>query len=90
MTAPFSISLLGAASLTAILIWASAYVLVAGLRGMSQPGLELAHRRTIGRFTLAGVAVLLVIAAIAAIGNLRGEDAEPQERQAADVGNSAA
>lgn len=90
MTMPISISLIGAASLAAGLIAASSHVLVQGLRSMSRPGLELAHRRMIGRYMLAGVVGLFLIAAIVAVWNLRGGDAEAHARQAVDVGNSGA
>ncbi len=72
MTLPFTTNLSGVAAATAVLIIAGAHVIAVGLRCMAQRTLPLAHRRTIGRYMLLGVTLLLVVGAVIAAGSLRG------------------
>ena len=89
MALPFAISLFGTASTIVVLIVAGAYVLGVGLRGMSERGLSLTHRRTIGRYMLVGVAMLLLVGVVIAVVNLRGDGSTTAEPPNAQLRNGA-
>ena len=59
----WSSAVLGTASLATVALLVAGYTLNVGLRSKSQPTLPLPDRTLIGRYMLAGLAVLLVLAA---------------------------